>query len=57
MHSGVLARSRVRLKAYRYHLFKEVSVRLFGPLLVRTRVWLAAFSPAQTNRTKNENEL
>ena len=33
-------RSRVRLKAYRDHLFEEVSVRLFGPLLVRTRVRL-----------------
>ncbi len=31
-------RSRVRLKACRDHLFKEVLVRLFGPLLVRTRV-------------------
>ena len=33
-------RSRVRFKAYRDHLFQEVSVRLFGPLLVRTRVRL-----------------
>ncbi len=33
-------RSRVCLKAYRDHLFKEVSVRLFGLLLVRTRVRL-----------------
>ncbi len=50
-------RSRVSLQSSRDHLFREVSVRLFGPLLVRTRVRFAAFSPAQTNRTKRDNEL
>ncbi len=33
-------RSRVRLQSSRDHLFREVSVRLFGLLLVRTRVRL-----------------
>ncbi len=45
--------SRVRLKDYRDHLFKEVSIRLFGTHLSA----IAAFSPAQMNRAKRENEL
>jgi len=43
----------VRLEPHRDHLFQQVSGRLFGA----HQGSIASFTPAQTNRTKGENEL